>query len=224
MADPALYTRSAMYDTMVLTSRIGGLWAVVERPVCDRRSCPGRVGCARYYKVHQLLALEESAPHVVTLTGRNHDFHLAAGGLVALGEQSGVGIQRHDVVLITVDVKDRHVRLGQRGDPIRWVELGQVGLQLLGGQAIRTARPRKTGIASEVADGVDPGDAFHLLRVFHGPTVEHQATSAAREQASLLGKAALFGEKFVQCVVGRPSLRATERLAHIDPRDRDARL
>ena len=74
-------------------------------------------------EVNQGLALKPAGPHVVALALDDFKSHWAAELIVAGLDDRGVFIQRHHAIHVAVDMKDRHLRLGQGREAVDGVVL-----------------------------------------------------------------------------------------------------
>ena len=173
-------------------------------------------------KVDQFLALEESTPHVVPLAGRNLQLHRAAQFPVGLRQRRRVGLERHDLIRVTVDMEDRYPRLRHRREPWDRVVLVKFCRKFRLGHTIAFASLADARITSHVTDRIDPSDAAHFLRILDRPTVEHQAAAAARQQASLRVEPVFLDQRLVQRVVGRTPVGTPLGFAHVDAGDGDS--
>ena len=149
-------------------------------------------------ELHEFLALEEPVPDIVALPGRNSKPHRAAQLAVTTGEQGGVVFQRHHIIRIAVDVKNRHAGFCQWSEAVDRVVLRELFFELRCGQAIGTAGLIQPGPTAEIANGIDPGDAAHRIRMLGGPVVEHQPAAAAWQQDGLAAEPALSNQFLIK--------------------------
>ncbi len=77
----------------------------------------------------------------------------------------------------------------------------------------------ETRIASEVADGVDPGDTRHAIRMLNGPVVLHQGPAASGKKTCFLPESAVFFKFPVKCGIEGPAFRIPERFPHVQARN-----
>ena len=177
----------------------------------------------RLHEVDQRLALEEPAPHVVTLSLRDLERHHTTELPVAALQFGRVVGQRHDLVGVAVDVMDRHSGLRQRRQPIDRVVLGRTAGKFLRGHSEGATRLLQAGIAAQIANRIDARDRRNRLRMFDGPRIQHQTAPTARQQTGARRHAAPAHQVFVELLVVRAATGTAIGLAHIDAGDGDAR-
>ena len=64
-------------------------------------------------KLDELVGLKPAVPHVVPLAGDDFQFHRATKFTVSLSQQCRIDINRHDGVLIAMNVENRYLGFGK---------------------------------------------------------------------------------------------------------------
>ena len=146
-----------------------------------------------------------------------------AGGRVAFFEFRGVGAERHEFVVVTVDDAEGHARLGRHVDSLDRAERGGLGGQIVGFEAIRRSRLCKAPKGSPVIHGIDPADSRRELRMGDCPGTGPESAAATPQEGRLLRIPARH-HLGMQCLGGFHRRRAAERLPRVDAGHGDPRL
>ena len=148
-------------------------------------------------EIDECLAFEPSVPHIVASPFYDFEGYGAAQFFVASGEFGRVLFDGDGGIGVAVDVEDGYIRLRERLEVVDGIVVCKLLLELEFGEAVGGGGDMESGVATEVADGVDSGDAGDFFGTSGGPVVEHETTAASGEEACFGCEAAVFDEVVV---------------------------
>ena len=173
-------------------------------------------------EVDELLAFEETGPHVVALPLRDDELHGRSEFGVPFLHDCGVLVEGHQLVGIAMDGEQWNLCLGEGLEAVDGIvraqlirESGGVGLECGCGAG-------DAGIAGDVGDRIDARPCGDLFWVISGPRKGHESASASREKDGFPCEVALLGEFLMELGVEDASIGTSIGFAHVDAGNRDA--